>query len=142
MAGDSKFNEDEMKKFLVQLLAIQLLVFVLIAITYVQHWPWYHFLSVPCAIFFFLVSLITGWVGWKGMQKDPESAVNYLLSAIGLHFMACLIGVAIAIILLTGYDLLFVGWFFSYYILYTCFVVWSLMTTLRPHLRPSNSTDK
>lgn len=131
-----------MRKFIIQLLIIQTLVLVLIGLVNYRNFNWGHELAIPTSFFFLVVTLLTGWIGWKGMQKDPESAVNYLLSALGLHFMFCLIGVALAIVLYTKYDLLFVGWFFSFYILYTCFVVWSLMTTLRPHLRPSNSTDK
>ncbi len=126
-----------MKRFL---LTLSLFLITVCSIAWVASFlkmSWYHALSIPLVFFFSALSLLTGWLGWKGMKKDPESTINYLLSAMGLHFMICLIGVAVAIILVTGYDLLFTAWFFSLYVLYTCFVVWSLMTTLRPHLRPT-----
>jgi hypothetical protein len=118
------------KKYLAQLTVLSGIIALIL---FLLPKEWHHPYSYFVLIFYLILSISIGFWGSTAHKKEPDMATMHLFSALGAHFFISLLAVSISIVAVLGYDPLFVGIFFLQYIPYTSFVVYSLLTTLRPN---------
>lgn len=94
---------------------------------------WVHESLWTILSFFVLLTWITGMFTHYLLEISKENAVNILLGAIGIRFLASTGFVAIMLFLRVENLILFVVNFFIIYFFYLLFDIYTLLANLRPN---------
>ncbi len=84
-------------------------------------------------IFFVGLTILTYYIATRSIKGMVESKVYVIMAAMGAHLIFSLIFVAVFIFTKARGDVEFALTFYSFYLLFTVFVVRGLLTTLQPN---------
>lgn len=124
------------KSLFIQLASLtSVLCLAIVALQWLAPGPWIHHQVWAITVFFALLTAITGMFSIHLLKNDKLNSVSIILGSTVFRLIVSLLFV---FVLLWGEDenlLWFVVNFFTIYLLYLLFDIYSLITNLRLHLK-------